>query len=184
MIDDEDRARAFETLYRSTLPSLRSYARRRAPVDLAEDVVAQTYLTAWRRCDEALSGGLPWLYRTAGFTLANHERAERRQWRVAQRVISTTEPTTPDRTDEVVRRTLLLDAIELLPRTDREVLLLVYWEHLSVKALAVALDCRPGTAAVRVHRARRKLRDALSEHPKGVRPTPPTLTPKASEVTP
>jgi RNA polymerase sigma-70 factor (ECF subfamily) len=89
--DEDERRRAFETLYRITLPSIRSYARRRAPDDLAEDVVAQTYLTAWRRCDEAVAGGLPWLYRTARFTLANHQRTERRQLRVAQRVTSTTE---------------------------------------------------------------------------------------------
>ena len=175
--DEDERRRAFETLYRITLPSIRSYARRRAPDDLAEDVVAQTYLTAWRRCDEAVTGGLPWLYRTARFTLANHQRTERRQLRVAQRVTDATDLSEPDGTAEADDRSLMLDAIQRLNDDEREILLLVYWEHLSVKAVAVVLDCRPGTAAVRLHRARRKLRDVLSDPP-GPQPSPhPTTHP-------
>ena len=37
--DEDERRLAFETLYRVTLPSIRSYARRRAPDDVADDVV-------------------------------------------------------------------------------------------------------------------------------------------------
>ncbi|MEJ7636055.1 sigma-70 family RNA polymerase sigma factor [Aeromicrobium sp.] len=179
--DEDERRRAFETLYRVTLPSIRSYARRRAPEDLAEDVVAQTYLTAWRRCDEAVAGGLPWLYRTARFTLANHHRTERRQLRVVQRVTSTTELFEADGTAVVDERSLVLDAIERLNEDEREILLLVYWEHLTVKAVAVVLDCRPGTAAVRLHRARRKLRDALSDPP-GQQRLPVHPQPHTTEV--
>lgn len=159
---DDERRHSFEALYRATLPAVRSYARRRTAPDIAEDVVASTFLTAWRRYDEAIAGGLPWLYRTARFTLANHQRTERRQLRVAQRVLDTTETTTPDAMAESDNRSLVLDAIQRLDEDDREILQLVYWEHLTVKAVAVVLDCRPGTAAVRLHRARRKLRDALS----------------------
>ena len=180
--DEDERRRAFETLYRITLPSIRSYARRRAPDDLADDVVAQTYLTAWRRCDEAVAGGLPWLYRTARFTLANHQRTERRQLRVTQRVADTTDLAEPDGTAAADDRTLVLDAIERLSDDERELLLLVYWEHLSVKAVAVVLDCRPGTAAVRLHRARRKLRDALSDPPGPERSTVPHIRTHTAEV--
>jgi len=179
--DEDERRRAFETLYRITLPAIRSYTRRRAPDDLADDVVAQTYLTAWRRCDEAVVGGLPWLYRTARFTLANHQRTERRQLRVAQRVTSTTEIAEADDTAAADERSLMLDAIQRLNNDEREILLLVYWEHLSVKAVAVVLDCRPGTAAVRLHRARRKLRDALSDPP-GSQRSPAHPTTHTAEV--
>ena len=179
--DEDERRRAFETLYRVTLPSIRSYARRRAPDEAVEDVVAQTYLTAWRRCDEAIVGGLPWLYRTARFTLANHQRTERRQLRVAQRVTSTTELAGADGTAAADDRSLMLDAIERLSDDEREILLLVYWEHLTVKAVAVVLDCRPGTAAVRLHRARRKLRDALSDPP-GPQHSPAHSTIHTAEV--
>lgn len=181
---DEERRHSFEVLYRATLPSVRSYARRRAAPDVAEDVVASTFLTAWRRYDEAMAGGLPWLYRTARFTLANHQRSERRQVRVAQRVQDTTDVTAPDAMADVDERSLVLAAIQRLNQDDREVLQLVYWEHLTVKAVAVVLECRPGTAAVRLHRARRKLRDALSAPPD--RPAFPVRRPTihSSEVTP
>lgn len=162
---DEERRHSFEVLYRATLPSVRSYARRRAAPDIAEDVVASTFLTAWRRYDEAITGGLPWLYKTARFSLANHQRAERRQIRVAQRVLDAGEAPTPDAMAEADDRSLVLGAIQRLDEDDREILQLVYWEHLTVKAVAMVLDCRPGTAAVRLHRARRKLRDALSAPP-------------------
>lgn len=159
------------------MPSIRSYARRRAPADIAEDVVAQTFLTAWRKCDDAIAGGLPWLYRTARFTLANHERSERRQVRVAGLISATAETSTPDGSEAHAERSLMLAAIDRLSESDREILLLVYWEHLSVKAVAAVLDCRAGTAAVRLHRARRSLRDALS----GPSPTP--IPPHVSEAT-
>lgn len=158
-----DRRAAFETLYRATLPSIRSYARRRAPADIAEDVVAQTFLIAWRKCDEALAGGLPWLYRTASFTLSNHQRTERRQVRVAGLVTATSETSIPDTAEAFVDRSVLAAAINRLTEAEREILLLVYWEHLSVKAVAAVLGCRPGTAAVRLHRARRSLREVLSD---------------------
>lgn len=176
---DEERRHTFEALYRATLPSVRSYARRRAAPDVAEDVVASTFLTAWRRYDEAVAGGLPWLYRTARFTLANQQRAERRQFRVAQRVQDTGGASPPDAMAGVDDRSLVLDAIQRLNEDDREILQLVYWEHLTVKAVAVVLGCRPGTAAVRLHRARGRLRDALSEPP-AARPVPTT---HISEVT-
>jgi RNA polymerase sigma-70 factor (ECF subfamily) len=75
----------------------------------------------------------------------------------------------------------LLEAMERLNAYDREILLLVYWEHLTVKAVAVVLDCRPGTAAVRLHRARRKLRDALSDPP-GPQRSPAHPTTHTAEV--
>ncbi len=181
---DDERHDSFEALYRATLPAVRSYARRRTAPDIAEDVVASTFLTAWRRYDEAIAGGLPWLYKTARFTLANHQRTERRQLRLAQRVLSTSETTTPDAMEQADNRSLVLDAIQRLADDDREILQLVYWEHLSVKAVAIVLDCRPGTAAVRLHRARRKLRDALSSPPDRSPLSVRCLTTHSSEVTP
>lgn len=172
---DDERRHAFEALYRAALPSVRSYARRRAAADVAEDVVASTFLTAWRKYDDAIAGGLPWLYRTARFTLANYQRTERRQLRVAERVHDTSEVATPDAMAEADDRSLVLDAIQQLDEVDREILQLVYWEHLTVKAVAVVLGCRAGTAAVRLHRARRKLREALSDPPVHL-PRPTTHT--------
>jgi RNA polymerase sigma-70 factor, ECF subfamily len=48
-------------------------------------------------------------------------------------------------------------AVDRLGPADREVLRLVAWEGLTPAELAVALGVRPGTARVRLHRARRAL---------------------------
>jgi RNA polymerase sigma-70 factor, ECF subfamily len=48
-------------------------------------------------------------------------------------------------------------ALGRLSETDREILRLVAWEGLTPAELAVAMGARPGTARVRLHRARRAL---------------------------
>jgi DNA-directed RNA polymerase specialized sigma24 family protein len=62
-----------------------AYARRRVGVDLAQDVVAETFLAAWRNLDDLPSRPLPWLYRTAHFAVANQRRALARRGRLDDR---------------------------------------------------------------------------------------------------
>ena len=51
------------------------YFARRGPYQDAEDLAADVLLTAWRRRDDVpREAVLPWLYKTAGYTLANHRR--------------------------------------------------------------------------------------------------------------
>src|SRR3954447_14589009 len=58
------------------------YALRRAEPADVDDVVAETFTVAWRRWDVARAGGLPWLYRTAAFVLANRARGRTRENRL------------------------------------------------------------------------------------------------------
>ena len=44
---------------------------------------------------------------------------------------------------------------------DREILLLAAWEGLTTGEIGTVLGCSPNTAAVRLHRARRRLDDAM-----------------------
>ena len=50
------------------------YALRRAEPPLAEEVVNEAFLVAWRRLDTVPEEPLPWLYATAGHVLANRRR--------------------------------------------------------------------------------------------------------------
>ena len=51
---------------------------RRAGRDEAEDLAADVLTVAWRRRADVPDGAeLPWLYRTAGFVVANHRRKGR-----------------------------------------------------------------------------------------------------------
>ena len=62
-----------------------------------------------------------------------------------------------------VGKTELARALAALDARDRELVLLVAWEGLSLAEAAAALGCRSGTAAVRLHRARRRLHTALRD---------------------
>jgi RNA polymerase sigma-70 factor (ECF subfamily) len=55
-------------------------------------------------------------------------------------------------------------ALASLGERDRELLLLVAWEGLSVTEAAEALAVKAGTVAVRLHRARQRFARALAQH--------------------
>ena len=52
-------------------------------------------------------------------------------------------------------------ALAKLSGADQEILRLVGWEELTVAEAAIVLGCRRATAAVRLHRARRRLAETL-----------------------
>ena len=58
----------------------------------------------------------------------------------------------PDHAEAFGVRDELARALASLSESDRELVLLVAWEGLSVGEAATALGCRSGTAAVRLHR--------------------------------
>ena len=139
-----------------------AYARRRVKDSAARDVASETFLVAWRRLDEAEARGLPWLYRTAQLTLANQARTERRAARTVGRLAALpAEPHGADPAVVHVDRQQVLDVLRTLPAADRELLLLVVWEQLDVRTAASVVGCSAGAAAVRLHRARRRLRGVL-----------------------
>ncbi len=81
-MSEQDHRSRFEAVYRRTYEQILGYAVRRcsSPEDAA-DVVAETYVIAWRRIIELPDGeaGKLWLYGVARRVLANHRRSERRR---------------------------------------------------------------------------------------------------------
>ncbi|MGH2935397.1 MAG: RNA polymerase sigma factor [Gaiellaceae bacterium] len=69
----------FEQIYEKHRDAVRAYVRRRAPEDLVDDVVAETFLVCLRRIDAVPETPLPWLYAVARKTLANERRKLSRQ---------------------------------------------------------------------------------------------------------
>jgi DNA-directed RNA polymerase specialized sigma24 family protein len=63
----------------------------------------------------------------------------------------------------------------LLPRADREALLLVYWEQLTYAEAAETLGCSVNAIGIRVHKAKARLRE---------RRTPPACLPKFPDTSP
>jgi RNA polymerase sigma-70 factor (ECF subfamily) len=158
------REQRFTRLFAECYGPVLAFARRRLGPDLAQDVVAETFLTAWRRLDELSGEPLPWLYRIAGHTVANQRRGQARRLRLddrARRLIG--EGTTPDPAEAVSEKRRLVDAFNALSEPDREALRLVSWEGLPTAAAAFVLECSPATFKVRLHRARRRLSQLLGE---------------------
>ena len=151
---DERRAR-FEQLYNAHAAEIAGYAARRAGAELAQDVVADTFLVAWRRLDAVPDEPLPWLYGVARKTLANYRRSAKRRQSLVSR-LRQAEPALPALDD-----TELETALRRLGERDREILMLVAWEGLAPAEAAVALGCSPVAARLRLHRARKRLADAL-----------------------
>ena len=147
----------FEAIYREHFESIDAYARRRLPAR-ADDVVAETFLVAWRRLEQVPEDALPWLYGVARRVVSDCRRSSRRQDAVAERLASVREP---DASDPGENDAELLPALARLPERDCELLLLVYWEDLEPRRAARALGCSRATVATRLWRAHRRLRSEL-----------------------
>jgi len=169
-MDPREARVAFERLYADTYRKVLAYARRRtrSPSD-ADDVVAATFLVAWRRIDEAVGAEHPlaWLYGVAYRVLANQRRSARRKARLSSRVAEATEGLEADiapavaESHEALRR--VFAAMETLPAADREVLRLAAFEELSHAEIAQVIGVRPGLVRSRLYRARRRLQDAYEQ---------------------
>lgn len=156
----------FSRLYREQGRAVLAYALRRVegPEDAA-DVVAETFLVAWRRLGEVPAGGEArlWLYAVARRVIANLHRTERRRTRLGQRLTESlrtelaTHPAPSGEAAEVLR------AMTDLTDGDRELLLLVSWEELSPSEAAKVLEISSLAARSRLHRARRRLRTLLED---------------------
>ncbi|MBA3783619.1 MAG: sigma-70 family RNA polymerase sigma factor [Nocardioides sp.] len=145
----------FEALYRAVAPELFGYIRRRGSAD-AEDLVAEVFTTAWRRRSELPAAMLrrAWLFGTARrLLLAAGRRAQHDQEAVVHLATHPTEQATEDEAAEQV----VVAALARLSPDDRELIQLVEWDRLTPAEIAVARGIRPGTARVRLHRARQAL---------------------------
>jgi RNA polymerase sigma-70 factor (ECF subfamily) len=153
----------FDQLYRRHAGQVRAYALRRTePAAAADDVVAEVFVVAWRRWGEVPDPALPWLLGVARKVLANQRRSEHRA--VALRTRLNAEPAAPTVSPSAGLDHRVLRALGDLGERDRELLMLIAWEGLSVTEAATVLGVRPGTAAVRLHRARQRFARALSAH--------------------
>jgi RNA polymerase sigma-70 factor, ECF subfamily len=158
----ESRAR-FEALYRANAGAVRAYARRRTDSATADDVVADVFLTAWRRLADVPSDPLPWLLGIARRILANRRRGEARAAALRDRLATSASPQASDDRPGVWIDEKVHDALRALSERDREILLLVAWDGLEPARAARALGVRPGAFAVRLHRARRRLVKLLAD---------------------
>ncbi|ELS57676.1 RNA polymerase sigma factor [Streptomyces viridochromogenes] len=162
MPDDADR---FTAIYDGCRQRVWAYVVSRAGRQVADEVVNETFLVAWRRLDDVPEPPLPWLLVVARNILRDSIRAEARRASFAAELMSWAEPAEADIAEEVSERSALLKALATLPEDDRELLILSAWQGLTPAQAAVVVGCSPLTLRVRLHRARKRLSQATSASP-------------------
>lgn len=160
-MDDEERRRHFEELARGLVEPLRRFLARRTDPATADDVLSDTLLVCWRRAEQIPDDPLPWAYGVARNCLANAERGERRQRRLAARVASVAPPETVPDPAETPGDDAVTEALAQLRPAEAELLRLWAWEQLGPSEIATVLGITPNAVSIRLYRARQSLADRL-----------------------
>jgi len=157
---DEER---FEQLYRDHVRAIAAYLRARTDQESAIDALARTFEIAWRRLSDIPENPRGWLFGVARRVLADQRRSAGRHETLVARISETIASDTQDHAGRFDARDAVLAALMELPAQQREALLLVAWDGLSQREAAIVLGCSTSALAVRVHRARKRLRAALGK---------------------
>jgi RNA polymerase sigma-70 factor (ECF subfamily) len=154
----------FAAMFAELSPRVFAYVRRHCDPTTAQDVVSDTFLVAWRRWSEVPEAALPWLFVVARNTIANRQRHDQRQYRLAEAVASFEQlvgHSLPADTNLIERETVLA-ALSDLTDLEREALLLVAWDGLSNRDAARVCGCSVRAFEVRLSRARARLARAMT----------------------
>jgi RNA polymerase sigma-70 factor, ECF subfamily len=160
-VTDERRER-FEAIFAEHFDVVLRFVVARVDAETAKDVTADTFLAAWRNLDDVSPRPRAWLLTVARRKVVDQYRASgRRDALRASLEFQVTPPADP--ADRVAGHDRVRAAFAGLDPKDQELLRLLAWDGLSRSEAAQVLGCSPGLFAVRLHRARRRLRDALDE---------------------
>jgi RNA polymerase sigma-70 factor (ECF subfamily) len=141
--DDEER---FSGLFKAHYPDVVRFAARRRLAQVPPDG------------DEAVA----WLYGVARNVLTNEQRGHRRRLRLGARLWSAAPVVVGhDHAAGVAQALDVRAAMSRLSPRDQEALQLVGWDGLDAATAARVVGCSPRAFAVRLHRARRRLDQAL-----------------------
>ena len=167
-VTDIDREKRMRDLVVLVVDPVRRYLHRRTDAATADDVTGDTLLVCWRRLDEVPDDALPWAIVVARQCLSNAQRAERRRTRLIGRIIAIDPPpvaadespaaSTVDGTAAAARVTTALVGLR---RNDAEILRLWAWDELTSPQIAVVLGVSANAAAIRLHRAKTRLKQVL-----------------------
>jgi RNA polymerase sigma-70 factor (ECF subfamily) len=160
-VTDPDPELRFTAIYDEHRPQVYAYAVSRAGRQLADDIVGDTFLVAWRRLDVVPARPLPWLLGVTRNVIRERYRDEARQVSLAAEMRAWVIEAGDDPADGVAERVAVLAALGALTEGDRELITLVAWQGLTPGQAAQVVGCSVATYFVRLHRARKRLRQAL-----------------------
>ena len=159
----------FETIFEAHKDAVFAFAwRMTGSAQLAEDIAQDTFLFLWKspqRYDPARGSLRAWLLGVARNVLLKRWRAEGRFLAMEDDQILSSPPPAADwsAVEHVAH------AVQALPPLQREVVVLIEYEGMSLQEAATAVEAEVGTVKARLHRARENLRTQLeplrSKHP-------------------
>jgi RNA polymerase sigma-70 factor, ECF subfamily len=158
-----DEATRFTAMYDACRQRVWAYAVSRAGRQIADEVVSETFVVAWRRFADVPEPALPWLLAVARNVIRDNFRAETRRDSLAAELHAWGDVPERDIAEQVTERLAVVRAMASLPEDDREILILIAWQGLSPRDAARVVRCSAATLRVRLHRARKRLAQAVDE---------------------
>lgn len=162
---------AFKTLFERYSPIIFGLTRRHLrDEELAREITQHTFFKLHQaRNDFRLDSKLrPWLLTIAMNLVREHWRRKKRRPRADLDVETRAAPQAErDHLELDERQRLLMEAMEKLPESQREVIELHWFQERPYKEIAEILGSTEGAVRVRAHRAYRKLEEMLTGSIKG-----------------
>lgn len=157
--EENARQLLFEEFFRAHYDRVEQYVRRRVLNSRVDDVVAATFVVAWRKFTKVEAPSLPWLFRIASFEIKS---SRRQSYRSDVTLSSEVFETKWIQSNEVFDGTPVLAAMAQLSEVDQEILRLVHWDDLTRHETAQVLNLTMSATNMRYHRAVSRLEQMLS----------------------
>lgn len=151
----------FTAIYRRFLPQVSKYLARRVSQSDIEELASRIFEIAWQKRSQAQVGfELPWLYRISGYVVANHRRSEGSK----ANFLLTFRPadSAPSAEDIALSDFGLSEAWAQLSGSERQAISLSSFEGLDNQAAAKVLEISANAFALRLSKAKAKLKKLLS----------------------
>lgn len=150
----------FDSTYRQYLDPVSRFLARRVDFSQVDELTSQVFEIAWNKRSQPDRGHeLPWLYKIAGFVVANHRRKQANEQ--TKLGFLQLHDYSPSAESIAVADLALAEAIRSLSATDQSLLALVAFDDLEVREAAKLLGLTANAASIRLNRARKQLREKL-----------------------
>lgn len=164
---DSSASERFRSVYDAYAADVAAYALRRRSAADAADVVAETFVVAWRQVGElpAEPATRAWLLRVARRIIIAQTEGEQREEQLTERLAEQFEQrygTLPP-IERLEQANIVGAAIRRLSEDDRELLLLVAWDELQPAEIGTLLGLPGPVVRKRLQRARNRLRRHLAD---------------------
>jgi RNA polymerase sigma-70 factor (ECF subfamily) len=151
----------FNRVFRAQLPMISAYLSRRVPSSEVEDLASDLFEIAWSKKEQIPQGfELPWLYKTARYLVSNFHRKQSGRNSILARLAK---PVAAPSAESIALADMeLSDAFAGLIAVEREIISLWAMEGLSNAEIAKVLEMSENAAAIRLTRAKQKLKGLLN----------------------